>query len=858
MGLSPANETGTKLGTRVIDLRILGPLKLSASDGRDVDAVARQPKRAALLAYLAAARPLGLHRRDHLLTLFWPEADQPRARAALSQAVYVLRTELGEPAIVTRGDEEVGLDPDHVWCDAVRFEAALDAGSPADALALYRGDLLAGFHVTGVPEFELWMDRERDRLRQRASEGAWALAESTAPTDPIGAARWARRAAELLPADEAVVRRLMSFLHRLGDRAAAVRAYEAYAWNLAHEYELEPSTETQSLAGAIRREPQRASWTLAPASVLAADHGSARRNLRPLWLGVSIAIAAVLGAAGWIVLKSDALPSPVVRVALEFTSPALGSSVAGSTLALSPDGKWLAYLVSGEDGTRIFLRPLDQPHAVPVLHTQGASQPFFAPDGAWLGFVAGGRIRKVPLDGGPAITVTNLDSNMPGASWGSNDVIVFAGGSALWRVPATGGKAQVFARPDSGSGEVYRWPHVLPGGRAAVFTIVDSTGFRLAVVSLESGSVQDLGVEGTSPYFVAPNYLIFARPDGALLGVLFDPSRLEITGPVFPVTDGVMVGIAGAAKVSLSRSGILVYVPESAEDRALVMVDRHGIATPVPVAPRGFFAGGRFSPDGGRIAVGTEAAGEGLDIWLIDLLRGSLSRVTWDSGSVVPVWSRDGARLAFGTKPRGRLFGFEIRWSPTNARGAAETLLPSEVSQLPGDFTPDGRALLFERNGTSTSGDIWLLPLVGDRTPRPYLRTRFDERGPAVSPDGHWVAYVSDELGSDEVYVGALSTRSSSVRVSRGGGREPRWAPDGRELFYRDSRGMVAVDVALTTSFRAGSTHVLFHDDEYLKSDRQAAYDVHPDGQRFLMTRRGAASDQAVVLLNWLPLRDRH
>jgi TolB-like protein/DNA-binding SARP family transcriptional activator len=239
----------------VIELRILGTLQLSASDGRDLESLARQSKRTALLVYLAAAVPNGLQRRDTLLALFWPELDETRARAALSQALYVLRNTLGDQGIVTRGDDEVGLSRDVVWCDARAFEAALDAGQPAEALALYRGGLLDGFFVSDAPEFGRWLERERERLRERAAEGAWAHGEARAAArDVVQAARWARWAAALAPADEVVVRRLMTFLRDLGDRAAALRVYAAFAERLTQEYELEPSTETRALAAAIRRE----------------------------------------------------------------------------------------------------------------------------------------------------------------------------------------------------------------------------------------------------------------------------------------------------------------------------------------------------------------------------------------------------------------------------------------------------------------------------------------------------------------------------------------------------------------------------------------------------------------------------
>lgn len=242
----------------MVELRILGPPQLLA-EGAEAETLSRQPKRAALLAYLAAATPQGFHRRDKLLALFWPELDARHARNSLSQALHLLRAALGPGAILTRGEGEVGVDPDVVWCDAVAFETALHARRSADALALYRGDLLDGMFIAGAPEFERWLDEARNHLRQRASEGAWALAEEAAGAgEAIEAERWARRAADLLPPDETAGRRLIRFLHGLGDRAAAVRAYERLAETLAREYDIEPSAETRALAAAIREDDRTA------------------------------------------------------------------------------------------------------------------------------------------------------------------------------------------------------------------------------------------------------------------------------------------------------------------------------------------------------------------------------------------------------------------------------------------------------------------------------------------------------------------------------------------------------------------------------------------------------------------------
>jgi serine/threonine-protein kinase len=239
----------------MIDLRVLGALELTSADSNAVGSVLTQPRRAALLCYLALALPRGFHRRDTLFALFWPEYDAEQARHALRQSVYFLRRALGSNTIVSRGDGELGLAPDQIRCDVWAFEAAVEEGRPADALAIYRGEPLAGFHVSDAPEFERWLDDERGRVRQLAVGAAWALATARERAgDAAGAADAARRATALSPVDETALRRLVLLLERLGDRAAAVRAYEAFAWKLEGEYELEPSAETQAVVARIRAE----------------------------------------------------------------------------------------------------------------------------------------------------------------------------------------------------------------------------------------------------------------------------------------------------------------------------------------------------------------------------------------------------------------------------------------------------------------------------------------------------------------------------------------------------------------------------------------------------------------------------
>ena len=317
----------------MIELRTLGALELTSADSRAVGSVLAQPRRTALLCYLALAVPRGFHRRDTLLSLFWPDDDTEQGRHALRQSVYFLRRALGADAIVSRGDEELALAADRIHCDAWAFDAAAEQGRPAEALALYRGELLAGFHISDAPDFERWLDQERDRLRQRAGEVAWALsAEREREGDGPGAADAGRRAVGLSPTDETAVRRLMLLMERLGDRAAAVRAYEGFAWKLEQEFDLAPSAETRALAARIRAvsgdptparahaKEQAAGLPSAPASLPTSvpgplpaqsgqeDHQTAAPRIKPAARRRPLALlaAVVIVAGGWWAIRAQA------------------------------------------------------------------------------------------------------------------------------------------------------------------------------------------------------------------------------------------------------------------------------------------------------------------------------------------------------------------------------------------------------------------------------------------------------------------------------------------------------------------------------------------------------------------------
>ncbi len=606
-------------------------------------------------------------------------------------------------------------------------------------------------------------------------------------------------------------------------------------------------------------------------------HRGPWRRAMPL-VTAAAAIALIAGVVGRFTGTPPATPRSITRFVV--TTPPDGPlHMTGDEpdVAISPDGRRIVYL-SNPDGMlgvrsdrRLYVRDVDLLEPAPLQGTEGGHMPFFSPDGAWVGFHD---IENTPMKvlalGGVPIRITETD-NAYGGNWGPDDTIVFARGgrSGLWRVSAEGGQAQVLTTPESGQGELaHRWPEVLPNGRAVLFTAWSGSdeSSHIAMVSLETGEVTTLLRGGSQPRYSATGHIIYAAGN-TLQAVGFDLDRLELTStnPI-PVLENVnRKGANGAANYDLARDGSLVYVSGGSTigyGVTLVWVDRQGGEIPLDYENRNYFAP-KLSPDGERLAVHIEDRGN-TDVWVSELARGTLRRLTRNLGAdAFPLWTLDGEQIVFASSRGGSPGLFRMAADGT---GEAEHLITiEEVRNLrPHGWSADGSTLVFGYRTVETGRDIGLLSLEGERTWQPLLQTEASERELAVSPDGCWIAYASDETGDFEVYVQRFPELGPERLVSTSGGQNPRWSRDGSELFYTNGAALIGVPVKTDPVFEfERETEVTVFEAAFGvglgDGPPQLGFaDVSPDGQRFLMLKTGTATDdtalpaaQIILVQNW-------
>jgi serine/threonine-protein kinase len=534
-----------------------------------------------------------------------------------------------------------------------------------------------------------------------------------------------------------------------------------------------------------------------------------------------------------------------------------GASGPLSSIALSPDGRTIAFVATSE--RQIFLRRLDDLQITPVPGTGGTYSLAFSPDGNAIAFVTRSKFRVLRL---ADLAITSLLDSPGGenvaAAWLRDDEIVLTiddpedlSRVILARMPAAGGPRRRLCRSNGAMGERHQeFPYPLRGRDIVLYTSVRdnaSADFRLAVCDTNSGTTRLLGEPGREVVGVLEDRLIFVRSDGTLMGVPFDERRVRLRGKPTRLVDGVQMGFTRAA-AALSRTGALAYVTGSPASRP-VLVSKDSTPRALPVEGR-TFGHPRFSPDGRRIAFDIMDAGK-YDVWVYDTAARTVTRLTSNGNNARAEWTPDGRRVIFISDREANRFA--IWWQPADGSGGAEEVFASAYPIREVVPTPDGQALVFREDHRERQRDIYLLPLRGRRSPVPLLASEADELMPRLSPDGHWLAYQSDESGRPEVYLRAFPGPGARVQVSADGGTEPMWARDGRRLFYRSGRSVIAASLQASSQAAPSVTaRDVVANGDYLQSPYYQEYDVTPDGRKLLMLTSSANGARFVVVLNWL------
>jgi serine/threonine protein kinase len=601
-------------------------------------------------------------------------------------------------------------------------------------------------------------------------------------------------------------------------------------------------------------------------SLVSQSSATARRSSTRAWWIAATAVLGVgvggLAIAFW--TRSDSRVTPGVVARFELTSAqsdSFSADIFGSSIAISPDGSRIVYTASRNGVPQLVLHHLDRFDAIPLAGTEGATYPFFSVDGKQIGYATLDAIKRLPADGGPSLVVCPADAGLRGATWGPDDVIVFAhdGGVGLLRVPASGGAPQKIATPDPTRGEEnYLQPALVPDSDVVLYTVTLNGGHtRAAARRLTGGDGTIVAEGGSGPQYVPPGYVVFGQDD-RLMAVRFDPTSLKVAGVPALTQENVFTKITdGVANVSVAADGTTAFVAghNAGSLRRPIWVDRQGMQVARAVEqPLMGARNPRLSPDGRRLALVVGSSGHA-DIWIYDLTGAAGPRkLTFKAHNTFPVWSSDGKRIFFLsiTAAGGDMFS-----TPSDG----SSFQPERVTTLDGApeiplaVSPDGTNLLFRRGD-----DLWLLNLT-DRKARVWLPTPFNEHGGRFSPTGRSVAYSSNRTGRTEIYVSLFPGPGAPVPVSSDGGHDPVWSRDGKEIFYENGGKLMAARViSETPELRFETPRMLFeggfaHDDT---DPGLRFFDSASDGRLLMIEAAGATNKASIVVVkNWTQELDR-
>jgi eukaryotic-like serine/threonine-protein kinase len=557
------------------------------------------------------------------------------------------------------------------------------------------------------------------------------------------------------------------------------------------------------------------------------------------WLVLSAIIVLSVAVAGLVTWRLRTLGAethgPITRMTLSLSAdnsliaglvfPEEGS---GAGVAISPDGQTLAFVARSPEGSRVYLRRLDEwePRAIPG--SDGMQNPFFSPDGEWLAFSGDGRLKKVSVRGGSPVLICQPGA-ATGGSWGPDGFIVFGSWPkvGLWRVSADGGTPELLIRPKEGKGIRYSWPERLPNHKTILFTVWGGGQTAIAAYTPGASEPRTIVESASNARYLPTGHLVYVS-DGRLIARSFDVGALALSGPSAVVVDDLNQNLL-ISSYAVSPAGTLAYFPGWSSLQGLAWRDRRGIGTPLPLKPRRYGTPS-LSPDGKRLAVSVQT-GATRNIWVGSVEREPLTRLTFGNDDYFGLWTPGGGRVVYTSLQNGH---YDIFWTPSDGGGSAEPVPVREgaSAKKATSWSPNGDVLLFN-DDPQTGMDIWQW-WPDRKQARPFINTRFRELEAVFSPNGRWVAYQSDESGQTEVYVLAYPGPGPKTRVSTDGGAGPLWNRNGRELFYQSVNGIMAVPVLDTQTMRLGAPVRLFSYQARGGTSGGRAYDVSPDGDRFL------------------------
>jgi Tol biopolymer transport system component len=629
-----------------------------------------------------------------------------------------------------------------------------------------------------------------------------------------------------------------------------------------HCLEKQPAERFQSahdLAFALQAAPGAAATGPAPA--VASATPLARRGVWR-WLAFTALVVGFSGsAAWWFAVRTRPAPpaAPVMRTVLPLADIAVSRLVGKDdcTTAVSPAGRWLAYVTAGRREIR--LMDLETGESRALVTDRDVGEPVFSPDSKFLAYVSGtggelrtavwGSLRKIPIAGGASTALASGITGIKGASWGDDGWIYYCPGPAfgLWRVRADGGSPEKLTVPDAANGEkTHRHPFVLPGSRAVLFVVGTAkiTSFddaRIEALRLSDRSRHRLVEGGTAPRYLPTGQLLYERA-GQLLAVPFDADRLTAGGVPAIVADGVEnLPLSGTSYDTMSANGTLFYVPRQARPapNALLAIDERGRTTKLADAPFDASAGS-LSPDGRYLAVDPDGATQ--QIAIVDIDRNTTRRITFEWDNASPLWTPDGSRLIFRSNIGGG--ARKLYWQAADGSGAPELLSKRNRDEVP--TSVNGDRLLFEDLDPQTHTAIWMMSLR-DRTSKPLVRTSFDESAARFSPDGRWIAYQANQSGAWEIYLQPVDGGGRRLQASDGGGVRPVWEPNGRGVLYL--KGVDVMRAAFSESSGEVGTPVRLFS---LEPD-DLLFDIGHDGRLIVMRHSAAPTTTALtVITNWL------